>query len=80
MAQVLTKHQKLIQKVVTEVVGNFIIPKKWKPQGICLWQEDFSWTLRDQIGWDEADLVECLSRAVFITISKRHWHVDIIQW
>jgi len=39
LAQVLKKHQKLIVQVVTEVVGDFII-KKWKHQGICLWQED----------------------------------------
>jgi len=38
MAQVLQIHQKLTVQVVTEVVGDFII-KKWKRQGICLWQE-----------------------------------------
>ena len=40
MAQVIKKYQKLTVKVVTEVVGDFIV-KKWKRQGICLWQEDF---------------------------------------
>jgi len=33
------KYQKLTVQVVIEVVGNFII-KKWRGQGICLWQED----------------------------------------
>jgi len=78
MAQVLKIHQKLTVQVVTEVVGDFIIEKR-KRQGICLWQEDFFWTLRNKIGGDEANLVKCLNKTVFTTISKRHWHVDITQ-
>jgi len=55
-------------QIVTSVVGDFII-KKWKRQSICLWQEDFFWTLRDKIGGDEANLVKCLNRTAFTTIS-----------
>ena len=40
MAQVMKKYQKLTVKVVTEVEGDFTF-KKWKRQGIFLWQEDF---------------------------------------
>jgi len=38
------------------------------------------WTLRDKIGGGEANLVKCLNRTAFTTISKRHWHVDIFQF
>jgi len=40
LAQVSKNHQKLTVQVANEVVGHFNI-KKWKRQGICLWQEDF---------------------------------------
>jgi len=40
MAQVCGKHQKLTVQVVTVVVSDFLI-KKWKRQGIYVWQEDF---------------------------------------
>ena len=78
MAQVSKKYQKFTVQVVTDVVGDFII-KKWKRQGNCLCRKIFYWTLRDKIEWDEANLVKCLNRTAFTTISKRHWHVDIIQ-
>jgi len=62
LAQVFKKHQKLTVQVVTEVVGDFII-KKWKRQGICLWQEDTFldtsrqiWRRRSQLSqWPQQD-------------------------